>query len=97
MDGGKIKVDTSTYQNDMVTFTGKDDVLSLLIHLGYLGFDDETSEVFVPNKEILDEFKTSTKSSEWLSTFESFELSQKLIKATWEMNSDKVAELLEKA
>ncbi len=48
----------------MVTFTGKDDVLSLLIHLGYLGFDDETSEVFVPNKEILDEFKTSTKSSE---------------------------------
>lgn len=93
MDGGKIKVDTSTYQNDMVTFTGKDDVLSLLIHLGYLGFDDETSEVFVPNKEILDEFKTSTKSSEWLSTFESFELSQKLIKATWEMNSDKVAEL----
>ena len=64
MDGGKIKVDTSTYQNDMVTFTGKDDVLSLLIHLGYLGFDDETSEVFVPNKEILDEFKTSTKSSE---------------------------------
>ncbi len=97
MDGGKIKVDTSTYQNDMVTFTSKDDVLSLLIHLGYLGFYDETSEVFVPNKEILDEFKTSTKSSEWLSTFESFELSQKLLKATWEMNPDKVAELLEKA
>ena len=97
MDGGKIKIDTSTYQNDMVTFTGKDDVLSLLIHLGYLGFDDETSEVFVPNKEILDEFKTSTKSFEWVSTFESFELSQKLLKATWEMDSDKVAELLEKA
>ena len=97
IDGGKIKIDTSTYQNDMVTFTGKDDVLSLLIHLGYLGFDDETSEVFVPNKEILDEFKTSTKSSEWVSTFESFELSQKLLKATWEMDSEKVAELLEKA
>ncbi len=64
----------------MVTFTGKDDVLSLLVHLGYLGFDDETSEAFIPNKEILDEFKTSTKSSEWVSTFESFELSQKLFK-----------------
>ena len=97
MDGGKIKVDTSTYQNDMVTFTGKDDILSLLIHLGYLGFDDETSEVFIPNKEILDEYKTSTKSPEWISTFESFNLSQKLLKATWEMNAEKVAELLEKA
>ena len=54
-------IDTSTYQNDMTTFTCRDDVLSLLIHLGYLGFDDERSEVFIPNKEILDEFITSTK------------------------------------
>ncbi len=61
MDGGKIKVDTSTYQNDMTTFTGRDDVLALLIHLGYLGFDDEKSEVFIPNREILDEFKAATK------------------------------------
>lgn len=62
MNNVRIKVDTSSYQNDMTTFHGRDDVLSLLIHLGYLGFDDETSEVFIPNKEILDEFKTSTKS-----------------------------------
>ena len=50
----------------MTSFTCRDDVLSLLIHLGYLGFDDETSEVFIPNKEILDEFRTSTKSDEWI-------------------------------
>ena len=56
MDGGRLAIDTSTYQNDMTTFTGRDDVLSLLIHLGYLGFDDERSEVFIPNREILDEF-----------------------------------------
>ena len=73
MDGGRLKIDTSTYQNDMTTFSGRDDVLSLLIHLGYLGFDDERSEVFIPNREILDEFRTSTKSPEWISTFESFE------------------------
>ena len=65
MDGGKIKMDASTYQNDMTTFHGRDDVLSLLIHLGYLGYDDTACEVFIPNKEILDEFKTSTKSPEW--------------------------------
>lgn len=97
MDGGRLSIDTSTYQNDMTTFHGRDDVLSLLIHLGYLGFDDETSEVFIPNKEILDEFKTSTKSSEWTDTFESFRLSLELMKATWNKDADKVAELVEKA
>ena len=65
MDSGRLKIDTSTYQNDMTTFTGRDDVLSLLIHLGYLGFDDEKSEVFIPNREIMDEFKSSTKDAEW--------------------------------
>ena len=87
MDGGRLKIDPSTYQNDMTTFHGRDDVLSLLIHLGYLGFDDERSEVFIPNREILDEFKTSTKSEEWISTFRSFELSQELLKATWAMDA----------
>ena len=69
MDGGRLKVDTSTYQNDMITFTWLDDVLSLLVHLGYLGFDDEKSEVFIPNLEILDEFKFSTKGAEWVEVF----------------------------
>ena len=97
MDGGKVKVDTSTYQNDMTTFTGRDDVLSLLIHLGYLGFDDEKSEVYIPNREILDEFKAATKDGEWVAAFETFRISLELIQATWAEDSDKVAELLEKA
>ena len=97
MDGGRVKVDTSTYQNDMTTFTGCDDVLSLLIHLGYLGYDDEKREVFIPNSEIIDEFKASTKDNEWIDTFESFKLSQELLKATWDLDEDKVAELLEKS
>ena len=97
MDGGRVKVDTSTYQNDMTTFHGRDDVLSLLIHLGYLGYDDGRGEVFIPNREILDEFRTSTKTEEWVSTFKAFELSMELLKATWAKDSDKVAGLLEKA
>ena len=97
MDGGRLKIDTSTYQNDMTTFHGRDDVLSLLIHLGYLGYDDETKEVFIPNREILDEFRTSTKGSEWLDTFKAYETSEALLKATWNQEEDKVAELLENA
>ena len=97
MDGARLRIDTSTYQNDMTTFTGRDDVLSLLIHLGYLGYDDGTSEVYIPNKEILDEFKTSTKGSEWVDSFKAFEISQELLKATWGKDADKVAELIEQA
>lgn len=50
----------------MVTFGSTDDVLTLLIHLGYLGYDSGTSEVFIPNNEIRDEFKTSIKNeADW--------------------------------
>lgn len=97
MDGGRVKVDLSTYQNDMTTFHSKDDILALLIHLGYLGYDASTGEVFIPNKEILDVFRSSTKSSEWKGTFKAFETSQELLKATWAMDEKKVAELLEEA
>jgi len=97
MDGGRLKIDTSTYQNDMTTFNGRDDVLSLLIHLGYLGFDDKRSEVFIPNREIMDEFRTSTKGEKWIPAFRAFARSEEILKATWERNADRVAELLEEA
>jgi len=51
-----------------------------IIHLGYLGFDDQRSEVFIPNREILDEFKTSTKSKKWVPSFGAKEICSKQIK-----------------
>ena len=95
MDGGRLKVNINKYQNDMTSFSSSNDVLVMLIHLGYLGYDVDTKEVFIPNNELLDEFKTSTKSEEWIDTFTSFKKSQKLLEATWECKEEKVAELLE--
>ena len=95
MDGGRVKVNISKYQNDMTSFTGSNDVLVMLIHLGYLGYDTDTKEVFIPNREILDEFKNSTESFEWIDTFAAFKKSQKLLKAVWDMDEETVAELLE--
>ena len=71
MDDGRVKIDISTYQNDMISFYGRDDVLIMLIHLGYLSYDEKTEEVFIPNKEVLAEFRSSTKSDKWLDTFAS--------------------------
>ena len=95
MDGGRVEVDISSYQNDMTSFHGRDDVLTMLMHLGYLGYDMKTKEVFIPNREILDEFRTSTKSEEWIGTFTAFKKSGELLRATWSMNEAKVAEILE--
>ena len=95
MDGGRVKVNISKYQNDMTSFSSSNDVLVMLIHLGYLGYDTDAKEVFIPNCELLDEFKNSTESSEWVDTFTSFKKSQELLKATWECQEERVAELLE--
>jgi len=59
------RVDPSTCQNDMTTFKTKDDVLTLLVHLGYLAFDEDTGEVFIPNQEISQEFLRAVKVGGW--------------------------------
>ena len=97
MDGQQIPIDIRTYQNDMSTFTCRDDILSLLIHLGYLGYDQETACAFIPNREILDEYITSTKTRDWTSTMNALKNSQELLEATWAGNEKRVAELLEAA
>ena len=97
MEGGRVPVDITGYQNDMTTFHGKDDILTMLIHLGYLGYDSETKELFIPNKEVLDVFKFSTKSRDWTVTFRALQNSHKLLEATWNCDPKTVAELIEDA
>ncbi len=58
-------VDPSTSQNDMTTFKSKDDVLTLLIHLGYLTYDRQKKEAFIPNREIMQEFFRFVKVGGW--------------------------------
>ena len=48
--GESVEINTGTFTNDMTTFAGKDDVLTLLVHLGYLSFDSERRTVAIPNK-----------------------------------------------
>lgn len=61
LGGGRCKINPSTFQNDMTTFQIKDDVLTLLVHLGYLTYDKNTSEVMIPNLEITQEFMRAVK------------------------------------
>ena len=61
ISGASIEVDTSFFQNDMVSFIDKEDVLTLLIHLGYLAYDQKKKTAYIPNEEIRQEFISATK------------------------------------
>ena len=55
--GEPVKVYTDDFENDFETFNSSDDVLTLMIHLGYLVYDSETSQARIPNEELRIEFK----------------------------------------
>lgn len=50
--GGRCRVNTDTFENDMTSFKSRDDVLTVLIHLGYLAYDRDRKEAYVPNEEV---------------------------------------------
>lgn len=60
-----VKINTRKFQNDMTTFISKDDVLTLLLHLGYLTIDEKTDEVFIPNQEVAQEFLNAVDDPGW--------------------------------
>ncbi len=65
LGGEHIRINTRTFQNDMTTFETKDDVLTLLIHLGYLAYNEDRGEVFIPNREISEEFENAMSVNGW--------------------------------
>ena len=96
ISGNVVEVNTNTFQNDMVSFQNRDDVLTLLIHLGYLAYDQEKKTAFIPNEEIRQEFLAATQDKEWNELIE-FELqSKELLDATLDMEAEEVAAGIEK-
>ncbi len=97
MSGERQRIDTGSFVNDMTTFSNADDVLTLLVHLGYLSYDSETHTAAITNHEILQEFVTSTVNAGWNEVIRSVGESERLLQATFDMDEEKVAELIQKA
>jgi len=95
ISGERVKVNTETFQNDMTTFKSADDVITLLIHLGYLTYDKTTGEAWIPNKEVAQEFINCIKDGGWEEVMNSIRKSDELMKATLGCDENKVAEILE--
>ena len=92
LGGGRCRVNSRKFQNDMTTFKTKDDVLTLLVHLGYLAYDKGSQEVYIPNQEIATEFMNAIVDPAWDGVIQATAQSKALVDATWNMDAKAVAE-----
>lgn len=94
--GEQVPVNVGRFKNDMMNFTSRNDVLTLLIHLGYLAYDEENREVYIPNNEIKNEFENSVLETGWTGVINAIEQSKKLLRDTLNQDAQAVASALEK-
>ena len=94
--GEEIEVDTWSFQNDFQTFRSRDDILTLLTHLGYLTYRKSEHTVRIPNEEVRNEFRNILKGNDvnpkWM---ELIRRSRKLLDDTVAGNGDAVARAIE--
>ena len=93
--GEKVPINTNKFQNDMTTFYSADDILTLLVHLGYLTYNDNLA--WIPNSEVAQEFINSIEDGGWEAVMRSIRASDELLKATLACDEEKVAELIEQS
>ena len=90
--GERIPVNTGSFTNDMITFRTEDDVLTLLIHLGYLAYDSENKVVKIPNNEVRNEYVNSVAASDWGEVSIALKQSADTLNAIWQRRPQQVAE-----
>lgn len=93
--GQNCQLEAGTFQNDMTSMENKDDVLTLLVHLGYLAYDAETETVSIPNEEVRREFKRAVSQTKWTEVTKALNTSNELLRATWTMDTDSVSRILD--
>ena len=91
LTGGRCKVNPTKFQNDMSVIHGKDDVFTVLIHLGYLSYDWRKDECWIPNSEVASEMVNAVESTNWKHVADALQKSEQLLKATLDGNSEAVA------
>ncbi|MCI8995028.1 MAG: AAA family ATPase [Lachnospiraceae bacterium] len=94
--GVETKVNPNGFANDLVTFRDRDDVLTLLIHLGYLAYHESSQTVQIPNEEIRLEFARAIRQVKRDDTIRRIRESEQLIDDTIHGKEEAVARQIEK-
>ena len=95
--GERVDVDTTEFLNDMHIVRSKNDVFTVLIHLGYLAYDGKAQECFIPNKEVADEMNNAIKATSWEPLVKTIQNSKALLDATIMGNEQAVARAIDLA
>ena len=77
-------------------FKNKVAIYIYLVHLGYLGYDDADATIYVPNEETRVELLNSVKENHWPKFETALKLSEQVVAATYNKDSETVAALLSK-
>lgn len=93
--GDKVNVNTSKFQNDMTSMKSADDILTLLIHLGYLTYDFDTKSCHIPNMEVQQEFINCIEDGGWEPVINAINQSEECLKATLSGDEETVARIVE--
>lgn len=93
--GSSVAINPDKFQNDMTTFASADDVLTLLVHLGYLTYDFDTRTVHIPNQEVQKEFINCIEDGGWEPVMDAIRKSEELLNATISGDEDTVARIIE--
>lgn len=96
LSGGFVKVNTATFKNDTINIQSKDDVLTYMIHLGYLSYNQANKTAFIPNEEIRQELTTAVACQPWNEMLLFQQESEKLLDATLDLDGSAVASQIEK-
>ena len=96
LSGASVDVDVASFQNDILNIVNKDDVLTYLIHMGYLAYSADSKMAFVPNEEIRQELLRATRRKQWNELMIFQRESEGLLDATLDMDGTSVAEQIEK-
>ena len=97
LSGGKVRLNVNTFQNDLSTVASKDDALTALIHLGYLGYDADRKSAYIPNYEVAAAFELALQTGSWKEVARSISKCDELLDVTIDGEADRVAELIELA
>ena len=97
LGGARVRIDTVSFQNDMTTIRCRDDVLTLLIHLGYLSYDIDDRSVTIPNEEIREEFLRAVSMGRHTEIAKLIRHSDQLLEATLDMDEEAVAAAIQEA